>query len=324
MAMYRAEVGDDVYGDDPTVNRLEELAAEMTGKEAALFVTSGTQGNLVALLTHCERGDEIVLEKTSHIYLYEVGGLAALGGLMTRTIVGEMGYIKPEDVAANVRPDNIHMPKTTLLCIENTHNTAGGTVISPAQERALRRVADEHNLKIHLDGARIFNAAVALQCDVKELAEPADSVQFCLSKGLAAPIGSLLVGSHEFIARARRVRKMLGGGMRQAGVVAAAGIVALETMVDRLAEDHDNARLMAEQLAEIPGISLDLDRVQTNIIYFNLSPEKMTAAELVEEMKQRSVLANAMGEYQVRLVTHVDVSRTDCEQAVKVIAEILR
>ena len=266
-ASYKAKLGDDVYGDDPTVNELEAIGAKIFGKEACVFVTSGTQGNAVSVLSHTKRGDEVILEQTSHIYVNEVGGLAVMGQLMARTIPGEKGWMKPDDIRKAVRADNIHYPRTSLLCIENTHNSAGGVALTPKQMKSNWDVAKEYNLGVHLDGARIFNASVALGVDVKELAKYADTVQICLSKGLSAPIGSLVVGTEELVKKARKYRKMLGGGMRQVGIIAAPGIIAVTKMVDRLADDHKNAKLLATGLQKM-GIKV-LNDVQTNMVYID-------------------------------------------------------
>lgn len=324
QAMARAEVGDDVYGEDPTINRLEELAAEKVGKEAALFVPSGTMGNQISVLTHTQRGDEVIVESEAHIYFYEVAGLAALSSVQVRLVKGVRGVLDPADVAAAIRPANIHFPRSALLCLENTHNRAGGTVTGVQRMRELAEVAHAHGLAVHLDGARIFNAAIALGVDVKELTAPVDSVMFCLSKGLSAPVGSLVAGPKEWIARARKYRKLLGGGMRQAGVLAAAGIVALEKMVDRLAEDHANARLLGEGLAQIPGIKLDLATVQTNMVTFEIEKPGLDGAAFVRELLVRGVKANATGPRRIRFVTHKDVNREDVLTALKVVEEIMR
>lgn len=324
QAMARAEVGDDVYGEDPTINRLEELAAEKVGKEAALFVPSGTMGNQISVLTHTQRGDEVIVESEAHIYFYEVAGLAALSSVQVRLVKGVRGVLDPADVAAAIRPANIHFPRSALLCLENTHNRAGGTVTGVQRMRELAEVAHAHGLAVHLDGARIFNAAIALGVDVKELTAPVDSVMFCLSKGLSAPVGSLVAGSKEWISRARKYRKLLGGGMRQAGVLAAAGIVALEKMVDRLAEDHANARLLGEGLAQIPGIKLDLATVQTNMVTFEIEKPGLDGAAFVRELLVRGVKANATGPRRIRFVTHKDVNREDVLTALKVVEEIMR
>ncbi|MBX6350402.1 MAG: low-specificity L-threonine aldolase [Clostridia bacterium] len=322
-AMAEAEVGDDVYGEDPTVHRLEEEAADRLGKEAALFVPSGTMGNQIAVLSHTERGDEVIVEAESHIYWYEVGAIAALSSAQPRTVVGRRGVFGPEELRAALRPANIHYPPTRLVCIENTHNRAGGTVWTEDETERLARAAHEEGLRVHLDGARIFNAAVALGTTAARLAAPADSVMFCLSKGLAAPVGSLVCGTREFIARARRYRKMLGGGMRQAGVLAAAGLVALRTMVDRLAEDHENARRLAEGLAAIPGFSVDLETVVTNMVAVDVAGTGVPAEELVRRMAEEGVLANATGPYRIRFVTHKDVARSDIPKALRAIERSL-
>ncbi len=320
-AIQEAELGDDVFQEDPTMNRLQKMAAERVGKEDALFVTSGTQGNVVSLLAHTQHGDEVILEAESHTYMYEVGAMAALGGLMARTIPGVKGALPPEEVKKAIRPENIHFPRTTLLCMENTHNNAGGTVITPQQ---IKDVADivKPTIKMHLDGARVFNAAVALHCDVKEITKEFDSVMFCFSKGLSAPVGSIVCGSEEFIERARRVRKMLGGGMRQVGILAACGIVALEKMVDRLRDDHKNARTLAEGLAEVNRISIDLDTVQTNIIIFDVSQlggsEKFIAA-----LEKKGVKCLPRDENRIRMVTHRMVSAEDIDIALERIREVI-
>jgi threonine aldolase len=322
-AMARAEVGDDVYGEDPTVNALEELAARRVGKEAALFVPSGTMGNLVAVLTHTHKGDEVLLEAESHIYYYEVGGLSAVAGTIPRPIPGEHGWISPEHLEAQVRPRDIHFPPPRLLCLENTHNRAGGRVFTPEQISRTCAVARRYGLKVHLDGARIFNAAVALGVDAAELTRDVDSVMFCLSKGLSAPVGSILAGDREFITRARKARKMLGGGMRQAGVIAACGIVALERMIPRLAEDHRRARMLAMGLANIPGLSVDLEGVQTNIVLVDLEAPNGDAREVVQRLRSRGVLANAVGKRTIRLVTHRHITDEDVAEAVEAFSQAM-
>jgi len=308
-AIQRAKLGDDVYEEDPTVNELQELAAEKMGKEAALLVTSGTQGNLVSLLSQTHRGDEIILESRAHIYLFEVGGMAAIGGLMARPVYGERGFLKPEQVVANIRGDNIHFPRTTLLAIENTHNYAGGTVLDEEGMNALAEVAHENGLRVHLDGARIFNAAVALKTDVKRLVRKVDSIQFCLSKGLAAPIGSLVVGDRDFIKRARKYRKMLGGGMRQAGIIAAPGIIALEKMVNRLAEDHETAKLLAERLSKVEGV--EVQEPETNILFINISGTGKKPKWLVQELKKKNIIIRSGLDGRIRLVTHYGITKED-------------
>ncbi|MFO7173259.1 MAG: low-specificity L-threonine aldolase [Bacillota bacterium] len=323
-AMYEAEVGDDVYGEDPTVNRLEELAAEILGKEAALFVVSGTQGNQVAILTHTRRGDEVICEAEAHVYFYEVGAIAALAGCQVRPIPGHRGMPAPEAVAAAIRPKNVHFPRTGLICLENTHNRAGGTVLPQDQVEAVCAIAHQHGIPVHLDGARLFNAAVAQGRTARELAAPFDSVMVCLSKGLGAPVGSILAGRRDFIEEARRMRKLLGGGMRQAGVLAAAGIVALTTMVDRLAEDHANARRLAEGIAQIPGLAVDLKTVQTNMVFFDITDSRWDAPRLVAALEAAGVRCNAVGPRRVRWVTHKDVSAADCDRALLILQETLK
>jgi threonine aldolase len=310
-AAHKAVVGDDVYGEDPTVNELEAIAADMLGMEAGLFVTSGTQGNAVAILAHTNRGDEIILEERSHIYLNEVGGLAVLGSLMARTLKGEMGWMNPDDIRGAIRADNIHQPTTSLLCIENTHNTSGGIPLTVDQMKADWEVAKENNLSVHLDGARIFNAAIALGVDVKEISQYTDSVQLCLSKGLAAPIGSLVVGSEDFILKARKYRKMLGGGMRQVGIIAAPGIIALTKMVDRLVDDHANAKLLEEGLRKINGIKI-LKPVRTNMVYIDIGGLGWTGVDWSDACAKIGWKSRGR-KTSLRMVTHYGIEREDIE-----------
>ncbi len=302
-AMKAAPVGDDVFGEDPTVNALEELSARMMGKQAAMFVPSGTMGNISSLLAHCKRGDEVVMESECHIYYYEAGGLSALGGLVPRLVYGKDGLMNPSDVESAIRGANIHYAPPGLICVENTHNRGGGTVYNLDRLAGIKEVADRHGLPMHLDGARIFNASIALGVEASAIASYFDSVQFCLSKGLSAPVGSVVVGSREFISKARKYRKMLGGGMRQAGIIAAAGIIALEKMVDRLADDHKNAKALAEGLARIPGIEVDLSTVETNIVVFDVSKLKITADEFAKELWAEGVRMTTRPPYKLRAVT---------------------
>jgi threonine aldolase len=322
-AMAEAELGDDVTGSDPTVNRLEELAAEKVGQEAALFVASGTMGNLVAMLTHTHPGEEVLLERQAHILLYEANGMSALAGVMPRPVEGVRGHPTPDQITASLRPRNDHFGRLTLVCLENTANLAGGTCLSPEATRALANTAHAHGLKVHLDGARVFNSAVAQGVPVSALTAPVDSVQFCLSKGLCAPVGSLLAGPADFIAAARRKRKMVGGGMRQAGILAACGIVSLTQMVDRLAEDHANARRLAEGIAELPGMTVDLDRVETNIVWFDLNLARMDGAAFAAACQECGVHLYHRGGNRFRVVTHHDVSQADVEKALRVMRAVL-
>ena len=320
-AMFEAVVGDDVFGDDPTVNELERRAAELLGKEAAVFVASGTMGNITAILSHTQRGDEVIVGDQAHILLAEVGGAGALAGAVLRPLANDArGRLDPHQVEATVRGEGVHFPRTALVCLENTHNRCGGAALSAADIAAVADVAHRHGVAVHLDGARIFNAAVALGVPAAELAAPADSVTFCLSKGLSAPVGSLLCGSAPFIYRARRNRKMLGGGMRQVGILAAAGLVALETMVDRLAEDHTNARLLAEGLATIPGIEIDPERVETNIVFFRVREEAYPA--FTRALAEAGMLAGASPQ-SVRMVTHHGIERRHVEAAVERLARLM-
>jgi threonine aldolase len=323
-AIFDAEVGDDVYGEDPTVNRLEAMAGEMMGKEAALFTTSGTQSNLIAVLTHTKHGDEIIVGDEAHMLWYEVGSSAALGGVIIRTVPNDScGRLSLDDINRTIRSKDIHYPETTLLCLENTHNRCGGTVLTPDYTDEVCDLAHTRGLKVYLDGARVFNAAVALGVPAHELARSCDSVALCLSKGLSAPVGSLLCGNKDFIERARKFRKMLGGGMRQAGVIAAAGIVALETMVERLAEDHSNARRLADGLASIKGITLARDDVPTNIVMFNLSPES-SATEFSEGLETSGVKVGFRDGGPFRAVTHYMVSSSDIDEALTRIKAVHR
>jgi len=300
------------------------MAAERMGKEAALYVASGTMGNLVSLLTHCGRGDEFIVGHLAHTFLYEAGGSAALGGIHPRTVLNQPdGTLDLADVEAAIRDENVHFPRSRLICLENTHNRCGGAVLTPEYTKAVCRLAHRHGLSVHLDGARVFNAAVALGVDVKELVEDVDSVQFCLSKGLSAPVGSVICGDKDFIYEARRNRKIVGGGMRQAGIIAAAGIVALEQMVDRLAEDHTNARRLAEGLAEIPGLAINLDRVQTNIVIFELTSDRLTPAELEARLGERGVKLLTIGGRGLRAVIHYGIEADDIEVALAVVREVM-
>jgi threonine aldolase len=323
-AMFEADVGDDVYGEDPTVNRLEAMAARMMGKEAALFTTSGTQSNLVAVLTHTNHGDEIILGDEAHIFWYELGGASVLGGVVMHTVsTDSCGRLNPDDIARAIRSKDIHYPETTLLCLENTHNRCGGAVLTIDYTNEVCNLAHTRGLRVHLDGARIFNAAVALGVPAWAPAQNSDSVALCLSKGLSAPVGSLLCGSKDFVERARKFRKMLGGGMRQAGVIAAAGIVALETMVDRLAEDHANARRLADGLAGIKGMSLAQDEIATNIVMFHLSPE-LSVVEFTEGLEKAGVKIGLRDGRPFRAVTHCMVSSSDIDEALTRIEAVCR
>ena len=322
-AMASAEVGDDVYGEDPTVNKLETLAAERMGKEAAVFVVSGTMGNLTALLAHCRRGDEVIVGDKNHTFLYEQGGMAALGGIIPHTVPNQMeGTLCLSDVRDAIRDDDEHFPRTRLICLENTNNVCNGVPLTPWYMARIAEVAREYDLKIHVDGARIFNAAAALGVDVRELVKDADSVTFCLSKGLCAPVGSVLCGSAEFIKEARRARKVLGGGMRQAGVIAAAGVVALEQMTERLVEDHARAKRLAEGLAELPGV--EVEPVFTNILYFHLAPGVTLSAEAVaERLRAYNILLNPRSARSFRAVTHYWIDDEGIERTVQAIRQVL-
>lgn len=328
-AMASAEVGDDVYGEDPTVNRLQDEAAAMLGKEAALLVSSGTQGNLSAILAHCGRGDEMILGKESHIFKYEVGSAAAYGGVQSNTLeVRKDGTLDLAEIASAIRRPDDHCPVTRLICLENTQGGAWGAPLSAGYTGSVAAIARQRGIKLHLDGARLFNASAALRTPAAELVKDADSVTFCLSKGLCAPVGSILVGTKEFIARATKIRKSLGGGMRQAGILAAAGLIALREMTkwDRIQEDHDNARALAKGLAAIPYIDIDLERVKTNMVFFALTADAPIAVNrLSEQLAERGILANpsSQSERRMRLVTHYWFKREDVDRVVAAVRAIL-
>ncbi|MFQ5934003.1 MAG: low-specificity L-threonine aldolase [Dehalococcoidia bacterium] len=321
-AIAQAELGDDVFGEDPTVKKLEATAAEKMGKEAALLVSSGTQGNLVSILSHCQRGDEVILGDLAHTFRYEAGSVSALGGVHVFTVPNdERGRLDTSAVQQAIRPKDAHFPNTALVCIENTHNLCGGAALGLEDIAPVAEVADRHGLPLHLDGARIFNASVALEVEPKDLAAPFSSVTFCLSKGLSCPVGSVVCGSEEFIVKAHRIRKALGGGMRQAGIIAAAGLVALDTMVGRLAEDHANARALAEGLAEIPGLGVDLDRVQTNMVMVRV--ERDVPNEIVQALVERNVRVLDREHGNLRLVTHYGIDEEDIGRAIEAFREVM-
>jgi len=324
-AICRAELGDDVFGEDPTVNRLERMAAQRVGKESALLVVSGTMGNLVSILARCGRGEEIILGDVSHTFLYEAGGISALGGIHPHTVRNQPdGTVRLEDIEAAIRADNVHFPRTRLICLENTHNRCGGAALSAEYMAAVAALARRHQLGVHLDGARVFNAAVALDVDVKELTQHVETLTFCLSKGLAAPVGSVICGPEEFIAEARRIRKVVGGGMRQAGVIAAAGIVALEMMIDRIREDHENAARLARGINEIDGLSIDLARVQTNIVYFDVADDQKPAEEILARLASKGVKILKLGPRRFRAVTHYGITSAEIDRAVSALAEVMK
>ena len=321
-AMARAEVGDDVYGEDSTVNLLQEKVADLLGKEEALLVTSGTQGNQVSILTHCPPGSEAIVELNSHIFLNEAGAAAALAGGQLFPVPGVRGALTAAGIRAAIREEEEHHPSTSLICLENTHNFAGGAVIPLEKMQEVYQLAREQKIPVHLDGARLFNAVVATGVTAGEFAQRATTVMISFSKGLAAPIGSVIAGPRDWIAAARRWRRRLGGGMRQAGIIAAAALVALDAMVDRLVEDHTLAKLLAEKLAQLPGVELDPSMVETNMVIITL--ERMPAAHFVEEMRKRGVLILSINPHQVRFVTHKDVSRAGVEQAAVIARQILK
>lgn len=321
----KADVGDDVYGEDPSVNSLEKESARLLGKEAGLFIPSGTMGNLSAILTHCERGSEIILGNKAHTFLYEVGGIAALGGIQSHILPNQQdGTLKLADIQDAIRRDNIHDPPTRLITLENTHNRCGGTALTVEYTREVGRIAQDNQLKFHLDGARIFNAATALQVDPAVLVEPVDSVMFCLSKGLGAPVGSVLCGSSDFIKRARKNRKMLGGGMRQAGLIAAAGLFALEKNLPLLVQDHQRAMKLAQGLGNLEGLSLAFDPPPTNMVYINLEAGvAMNAEQMSKKLKGMGVQAGVTGDRQFRLVTHIWIDDQDVKTVIQAFEAVL-
>ena len=324
QAMFEAEVGDDVYHEDPSINRLEQRAAEIAGKEAAVFVPTGTMGNQSAIRAHTQRGEEIIVHERSHIVLYEMGGVAQISGCVTRTIASPDGILTWDQIEPLVRPSADHFCGTGLICVENTHNILGGHVYPQQVLNEICDQAHDRGLKVHMDGARVFNAATCLGTPVSEVVAKVDSVMFCLSKGLGAPVGSMLAGRTDFIDRARLARKLLGGSMRQAGVLAAAGLVALENSPAGLARDHENARFIAESLSQMPGISVNPTDVQTNIVILDIRDSGLTGKEMSAILREHGVLSNAIAEYRMRMLTHFDVTREQCEQAMGIMSEILQ
>lgn len=322
QAAFDAEVGDDVYQEDPSVLELEELSASKLGKEAAMFVPSGTQGNQIAVLTHCHPGEEIILEENSHIYFYEGASISALAGVQPRTLKGHQGALYPKDVEMAIREDDIHQPDTSLICLENTHNRAGGAVVPLENMKEIYQLSRQYNIPVHLDGARIFNTSVASGIDVKEYASYTDTIQFCLSKGLGAPVGSVIAGSADFITKARKWRKRLGGGLRQAGVIAAPGLVALRSMVDRLEEDHINAKQLADGVGNISGLTIE-NSVDTNIVLVNTEKANINAAEFIERLSEVGILAVRFGPDTVRFTTHYDIDAQDITNVLDKLTKIL-
>jgi threonine aldolase len=322
-AMLKAEVGDDVYKEDPTVNQLEEISADVLGKEAALFVTSGTQGNQIAVLAHSRPSDEIILEAESHIFYYEAGAVAAFAGVQTRTLQGTRGQMSVEQIRDAIRGEDIHLPTTAMIGLENTHNRAGGAVLPPSYMRDVYQLAQEHNVPVHLDGARLWNAAVSLKVQVKELTQYVDTVQVCLSKGLSAPMGSILAGPKEWIEQARKWRKRLGGGMRQAGLMAAPGIVAITSMVDRLEEDHRRAKELARGISQVEGMSVNVDAVETNIVLIDIASLGVSSQMLLTKLKEEfGILGTSFGTFTVRLTTHREIGDQDIQATIEAFAKM--
>jgi threonine aldolase len=322
--MLAAEVGDDVFGEDPTVNRLQDKVAALLGKEAALFVPSGTMSNQICVRAHTQPGDELLCEATCHIYNNEAGGPAALSGVTCRTFAGDYGIVDVTQVEDKVRPADDHQVRTRLVCLENTHNRGGGRVYPLEKIQALSGWARKHGLIMHLDGARLWNAVIATGIPAEEWARPFDSISVCFSKGLGAPLGSALAGPREFVTRARRIRKLLGGGMRQAGIAAGAALFALEHHVERLAEDHQNARAIAQAIADTPGLRLDPPEVETNLVWFEADAELGTARAVTAALKQRGVLVHPAGPQTMRACTHLDVSAAQAERAAETIRQAVR
>lgn len=324
-AILHAEVGDDGFGEDITINRLEMMMAERLGMEAGLLVASGTMANLTSVLTHCARGEELILGDVSHIFLSEVGGISALGSVFPHTVPNEPdGTMRLELIDAAIRKENIHFPMTRLICLENTHNRCSGAVLTPDYIASVIALAKSRGVSVHLDGARLFNAAVALGVDIRQFTKGVDSVSVCMSKGLAAPIGSVLCGKEAFIARARKIRKMLGGGMRQAGIIAAAGIVAVTEMVARLAEDHANARRLACAISQIQGLVIEPHRIKTNIVIFDLVDQRVTEDKLISGLKEKGMLLHHAGPSRFRMVTHYGISEADIETVIDALHAVMR
>ncbi|HKM01156.1 MAG TPA: low-specificity L-threonine aldolase [Sedimentibacter sp.] len=321
QAIANAEVGDDVYQDDPTVNKLEKLSAEKVGKEAALFVPSGTFGNQLALLTHTRRAQEVIVGKNNHIVLHEVGASAVIAGVQLRTIETVNGVMSPKDVLDAIRPDDIHEPETGLICVENAHGC--GAVVPVNILKEIKEIAKKHSIPVHMDGARIFNAALSLGVDAKEIAACSDSVMFCLSKGLAAPAGSMLAGSKDFINRARKYRKLMGGGMRQIGILAAAGIIALEKMTDRLHEDHENAKYFADELSKLPGVNVKKDRLDIDMIFFEMGEDVIKESVLIEKLYEKNIKVSGAEAGEYRFVTHIGVTKEDIDYVINSIKELM-
>jgi threonine aldolase len=322
-AMAEAEVGDDVYLEDPTVNRLQARSAEIFGREAGLFVPSGSMGNLTCIMAQAGRGQEVICEASGHIYNYEMASMSALGGVLPRIIPAENGILSSEQIGPAIREKAYYRPQTALVALENTHNMAGGTVYPTSVAREICDNAHQAGLKVHLDGARVFNAASYLNESVAKMTDQFDSVQFCFSKGLGAPVGSMIVGSKDFIERCRVIRKMLGGGMRQAGVLAAAALVALEEGPKRLHVDHENAQVLAQGLAQIRGIKIRAERVQTNIVLYDVGESGLSSTQFLKKLAARKVLGGPVDAHRVRMVTHLDVDRRDIERAVRIIGEVV-
>ena len=320
--MAEAEVGDDVFGDDPIMNKLQEKVADMLVKEAALFTPSGTMANTIAILAHTQPGDEVIVERESHTFNYEVAGAAVMGGVQLNTILGERGILNPDQIAREIREPNVHIPQTKLICLENTHNRGGGTIYPLKKIQTIHQLAKENNLKMHLDGARLFNACVVTGISAKEYAQYFDSLMFSFSKGLGAPVGSILAGSKAFIQRAHRVRKMLGGGMRQVGILAAAALYVLENNVERLTEDHEHAKMLAKELAKITGFHVNPEHVETNIVVFDVSESGFSVVEVLGKLKAKGILMVPFGHTLARAVTHLDVSREDIETTIQVVHEL--
>lgn len=322
-AMFNAEVGDDVYRDDPTVIKLEKLAAEIVGMESALFVPSGTFGNQLALFTHCKRGSEVIIADSNHIIAHDVGASSVIAGVQLRTIDAPNGVLNPNEIEKRIRfeDDDIHFPSTSLICVENAHSS--GNVLSIENMKAVYDIAKKYNLPVHLDGARLFNASTALNVDVKEITKYCDSVMFCLSKGLCSPVGSILAGSKDFIDKARKKRKLMGGGLRQAGFLAAAGIVSLEVMTKRLKEDHDNAKLLAEELSKIPEVYVDLHNLKINMVFFSFKDKNIDTKELVKYFLENNIKINDVENGLMRFVTHYWVTKDDIYKIIEVLKTFL-